>query len=150
MLQNVPVTNSASKADSATIKSRTRAELVSPDLNMSNTTRVGVLNSSCRDKLLLVRHWLPPSYCWFPDHNPILFYLERGGRRGCSTKFSDFSVTFKFLLFFFADVKQICVVPDLYTQTVFSLPYQLITKWFKKWSRQKVDFFFLFRVYPRR
>jgi len=33
---------SASKANSAATKSRTRAELVSPDLNMSNTTRVAV------------------------------------------------------------------------------------------------------------
>jgi hypothetical protein len=87
------------------------------------------------------------SYCWIPDHHPILFYWRVGGggergRGGGSTNFSDFSVTCKFLLFFFGDVQvEICVVPDLYTQTAFSLPYQLITKSFQKWSCQKLEIF---------
>jgi hypothetical protein len=78
MLQNVPVTKSASKADSVGIKSRTRAELLSPDLNMSNTTRFGVFKIILRGQIIASSSLASsPSYCWFPDHNAIL--EGRGG-----------------------------------------------------------------------
>jgi len=146
MLQNVPVTNSASKTDSTATKESNKSWIGKSGLEHVKYDQgwSGVFKLILPGQIIASSSLASLSYI-VGFQTTIQFYFIWGwGGRGGSTNFSDFSVTFlpNFFCFFFGDVQVdlcVCVVPDLYTQTVFSLPYQLLTKSFQKWSCQKLE-----------